>query len=211
MKEKILIALKTKFKNLGFGDKAFEGVADYLATTITEEANIETGIAGVEPLMKSFQGDIDKRVNDAVAKAKAENPKQDPTKTNDPANPVPDDAPAWAKGLIESNKAMTEKIAAMESGKTKETFQARAEKALKDKNIPEAFLKVAMKSFNADDEDKLNAFISEAETDFTALKQSSNDKNFENAPAPIGGSSTPDTIKANIQGWAAANVPQKTA
>src|SRR5690606_21564413 len=72
MKEKIFQALKTKSKNLGFGDKAFEGVAAFLATTITEEDQIETGIAGVEPLLKSFQGDIDKRVNDAVTKAKTD-------------------------------------------------------------------------------------------------------------------------------------------
>lgn len=205
MKEKILIALKTKFKNLGFGDKAFEGVADYLATTITEEANIETGIAGVESLLKSFQGDIDKRVNEAVAKAKAESSKQDPPK-NDPPT---EDVPAWAKALIESNKSMTEKIAAFESGKTKESLQAKAEKALKDKGIPDAFLKVAMKAFNAEDEEKLNAFVSEVEADFGEFKQSTNDRAFETATPPIGSGSKPETIKKEIEGWAASKVPQK--
>ena len=72
MKEKLVKALKTKFANLGFSDKAFTGVADYLAATVTEEDQIETAIAGVEPLLKALQGDIDKRVTDAVAKAKAE-------------------------------------------------------------------------------------------------------------------------------------------
>lgn len=60
MKEKILIALKNKYKQLGFGDKAFEGVADYLSTQVTEESNIETAIGGVDGLLKAFQGDIDK-------------------------------------------------------------------------------------------------------------------------------------------------------
>ena len=60
MKEKILSALKTKYKNLGFGDKAFDGVAEYLSGNVTEESQIETAIAGVEILLKSFQGDIDK-------------------------------------------------------------------------------------------------------------------------------------------------------
>lgn len=60
MKVKILSALKNKYKNLGFGDKAFDGVADYLAASVTEEGNIETAIAGVESLLKAFQGDIDK-------------------------------------------------------------------------------------------------------------------------------------------------------
>ena len=60
MKEKILSALKTKYKNLGFGDKAFDGVAEYLSGNVTEESQIETAIAGVEILLKSFQGDIEK-------------------------------------------------------------------------------------------------------------------------------------------------------
>ena len=60
MKEKLLAALKTKYANLGFGAKAFDGVADYLSKTVTEENQIETAIGGVEGLPKSFQGGIDK-------------------------------------------------------------------------------------------------------------------------------------------------------
>lgn len=59
MKEKILVALKTKYKTFGFGEKAFDGVADYLSKTVTDESQIETAIGGVEGLLKAFQGDID--------------------------------------------------------------------------------------------------------------------------------------------------------
>ena len=59
MKGKILVALKPKYKTFGFGDKAFDGVADYLSKTVTEESQIETAISGVEGLLKAFQGDID--------------------------------------------------------------------------------------------------------------------------------------------------------
>ena len=52
MKGKILVALKTKYKTFGFGDKAFDGVADYLSKTVTEESQIETAISGVEGLLK---------------------------------------------------------------------------------------------------------------------------------------------------------------
>ena len=31
MKEKILVALKTKYKTYGFRDKAYDGVAEYLS------------------------------------------------------------------------------------------------------------------------------------------------------------------------------------
>lgn len=70
MKTKIFNSLKTKFNNLGFSDKAFEGVATFLAATITEEDQIETAIEGVEPMFKAFQGDADSRVNSALKKIK---------------------------------------------------------------------------------------------------------------------------------------------
>lgn len=60
MKEKILEALKTKYSHLGFGQKAFDGVAAYLEKTVADESQLETVIAGVEPLLKAFQSDIDK-------------------------------------------------------------------------------------------------------------------------------------------------------
>ena len=72
MKDKILTALKTKFQNLGFTEKAFGGVADYLAATVTEETQIETAIVGVKPLLKAFQGDVDAHVASALTKQKAE-------------------------------------------------------------------------------------------------------------------------------------------
>lgn len=67
MKEKIIDALKTKYANLGFGAKAFDGVAEYLAKTVTEETHIETAVSGVEPLLKVFQSDIDRERTEKTA------------------------------------------------------------------------------------------------------------------------------------------------
>lgn len=60
MNEKILLALKTKYKNLGLSDKVLEAVSVYLATQITEETQIETAISGVECVLKPFQGEAEK-------------------------------------------------------------------------------------------------------------------------------------------------------
>lgn len=60
MKQKILEALKTRYAKLGFGHKAFDGVADYLSKTVEKEEDIETAISGVEGLLKAFQSDADK-------------------------------------------------------------------------------------------------------------------------------------------------------
>lgn len=95
MKEKILVALKTKDKTFGFGDKAFNGVADYLSKTVTEEGQIETTISGVEGVLKAFQGDIDTVRNEKSGlqkqldelKTKIENPNPKPEDKKDDMEP----------------------------------------------------------------------------------------------------------------------------
>ena len=61
MKAKILNALKTKYANLGLGDKAFDGVASFLEKTITKEEEIEGVITREDTatLLKSIQGETD--------------------------------------------------------------------------------------------------------------------------------------------------------
>lgn len=124
MKEKILSALKTKYSNLGFGDKAFDGVAEFLSKTITKEEEVETGIAGVEMLLKAFQGDIDKVRTELSTKTKEledlkkKNP--EPPKT-EPPKPA-DDEPAWFKAWKEEQ---SKKLEALE----KENQISKAEKA----------------------------------------------------------------------------------
>lgn len=106
MKEKILIALKAKYAKLPFGKKAFEGVADYLEAIVTDEADIDTHVSGVESLLKSFQGDIDSRTrqfrNDAEkwrqSQQKPEDEEDSDKKPNDkqpnpPTPPKPTDPP----------------------------------------------------------------------------------------------------------------------
>ena len=48
-------ALSNKYKNLGFDDKAFEGVADFAQTYIKEEADLATFVNGAELMLKGFQ------------------------------------------------------------------------------------------------------------------------------------------------------------
>lgn len=60
MKEKILVALKTKYSNLGFGAKALDGVASILEKSVTDESQIETAVSGVEPFLKVFRSDADR-------------------------------------------------------------------------------------------------------------------------------------------------------
>ena len=143
MKEKILSALKTKYANLGFGDKAFDGVAEFLSKTITKEEEVETGIAGVEMLLKAFQGDIDKVRTELSTKTKElEDLKK---KSPEPPNPEPpkpaDDEPAWFKAWKEEQ---TKKLEALEkenqvfkAEKAKETRAAQIAAKVKELGIPD--------------------------------------------------------------------------
>lgn len=101
MKEKILSALKTKYSNLGFGQKAFDGVATYLGKTVTDETQLETVIAEVEPLLKAFQSDIDKmRTEKSTLQSQVEELKKRQTANGGEQGKkteTDDDEPAWFK------------------------------------------------------------------------------------------------------------------
>ena len=73
MKTKILAALKTKYANLGLGDKAFDGVAALLVKTVTKEEEIEGAVAeaSVETLLKTIQSSVDAERTKASQATKA--------------------------------------------------------------------------------------------------------------------------------------------
>lgn len=175
MKEKILVALKTKYKTFGFGDKAFDGVADYLSKTVTEESQIETAISGVEGLLKSFQGDID-TVRNAKSglqkeldelKKKIENADKDKDKDKDK------DVPAWAQALIDSNKTLSEKLSAYEAEKAQAQRNSQISEVAKKYGIPEFMLKDRNIPENTD-----------LDTYFKDMKQDMSNSGFKFAQAP---------------------------
>lgn len=146
MKGKILVALKTKYKTFGFGDKAFDGVADYLSKTVTEESQIETAISGVEGLLKAFQGDIDTVRNEKSGlqkqldelKTKIENPNPNP-------DPKPEDksdiATIIANAVSAAVKPLSDELAQFKAEKSQATRQEQVMAKAKEYGIPETFAK----------------------------------------------------------------------
>lgn len=61
MKRKIIDVLKTRYRNLGLGDKAFDGVAAFIEKTVTKEEDIDAAVAGddVSALLRAIQGETD--------------------------------------------------------------------------------------------------------------------------------------------------------
>lgn len=170
MKGKILVALKTKYKTLGFGDKAFDGVADYLSKTVTEESQIETAISGVEGLLKAFQGDIDTVRNEKSGlqkqldelKNKIENPNPNPNSNPKPEDKKDDMATIIANAVSAAVKPLSDELAQFKAEKSQATRQEQIMAKAKEYGIPENYAKrCAIK----DDED-LDAYFKDLKQEF---------------------------------------------
>lgn len=128
MKQKIKDQLKTKYSNLGFGDKEFDGMSEYISQTITEESQIENAITGVKGLLTAFQGGADqlrsknttlqKEIDELKAKGGDTTPVE-PPKPNEPM----DINALVAKAVAD---ALTPVTAELTAAKEAQAIQARA-------------------------------------------------------------------------------------
>ena len=166
MKEKITAELKTKFKDLGFADKAFDGVAEYLSKTVTEEKDIETAISGVEPLLKAFQAESDRRATELqkTTKELQEEIKTLKEKKDDPPNPKKKDDNPDYDGQI---KALQEKLEGFEKFDKQREARAELKERAKEKKIPA----VLLKNVNVDSIDEIDSIVSNLEKEALALRQ----------------------------------------
>ena len=197
MKEKILQALKTKYKNLGFSDAVFDSVANFMEATVSDEAQIDNSVAGVETLLKGFQGDADKRVTLAVQKVKTE-PKGVEPKPQEQAPTTPqEEIPSWAKGLTDTISALTSKINTLESGKTLDTRKSILESKLATCS-PELKAKI-LKDFsrmNFEKAEDFDAYVTETEQDVATLVQQASNEALGGIPKPFMGTVTKDGVSS---------------
>jgi len=165
MKTKILTSLKTRYANLGFGDKAFEEVADYLSKTVTEETQIETTIGGVESLLKAFQGEQDKLRGENTTikkelgelKAKIKQDKEPDPKPKD----KDDDIDAKLEKLVtEKVKPLQEKLNAFESKEAKTLFEAKILAKAKELQIPQFRIEEGFTIAADADDATINTYLS---------------------------------------------------
>jgi hypothetical protein len=130
MKDRILQLLRAKFQ--GTQTIVLDSVAEHLSKTVTDESQLETAIAGVEPLVKSFatilQTTGDKRVSDAQKafyqkmgldeNGKPLNPNPNP-QPGGQANPVPGqggEVPEWVKTTLQQQNENLLKLQQMLTG-----------------------------------------------------------------------------------------------
>lgn len=152
MKQKILDALKTKFA--GVKDEILDRIATKAAKTVTSDEELTTYVEGVT-FQTIIDAEGDRRATDAQKTAVANYEKKHNLKDGKvieqpkpTEKPVEDpDTPAWAKALIDSNKALSERLAAMEGDKLATTRKAKLAELLKD--APENVQKMYESNFAA--------------------------------------------------------------
>lgn len=186
MKTKIQEALKNKYRNLGFSDKVFEGVADSIQTFIKEEAEIATFVDGAETMLKTFQSTADqlrtekslleKEKSDLNEKLAAELAKNTPPINPPPINPPlkDDTTPEWAKALLESTSALAKKVTDMEQGEQAKKLLADAKALFINEDIHpdrKSLAELAFKTItsNISLETKIEDIVSNAKNHYNEL------------------------------------------
>lgn len=185
--EQILAGLRTKFQ--GADDVTLQRIASKKAEGVTDESKVNSIVEGI-----SFQDVLtsygDYRADGAQKTAvtnyekkhniKDGKPIEEPKPQDPPTDPKPtpqvaptEQVPAWAQSLIDSNKTLSEKLAAMDAKEKANIRNQRIAAVAKSFGIPEYVYKGKQ---IADDVD-LNQY-------FTDVKQEMQNGGFQFAKSP---------------------------
>lgn len=197
MKNKILAQLKAKAT--GVSTEVLTGVADYLATTVTQDDQIETSVAGVIPLLTVMQSENDRRVTafqqeNTTLKAeiktlKGTAPKKDKDPDQDP------DVPAWAQAMIDQNKTLLDEVTALKSENIGKLHQNALIAKLNELGVPEKYYTPAIKGRTYKDEAEIAAFAEEIGNNYKEYAQDLADQGLGYAQKPIQKVNPADTGK----------------
>lgn len=184
MEKTILDLLKTKF--VGVSENILNRMATKLAKTATTEEAAKTSVDGltIQMVIDSY---TDSRVTEASQTAvknyetkhglKDGKAIQKPVEVTPPTpNPTPsEDMPAWAKALIDSNKAISDRLNRYETEKVTTSRKAQLDNAIA--NLPEpmkkAYSRISLDSMSDED---FTTFMGEVSTEVQGIVDSNNAK-----------------------------------
>jgi len=203
MKQKLLDALKTKFK--GVQDAILDRQAEKLAKTVEKEDQIETAISGVT-FDTLLQSETDRRATEASETAVKNYEKkhkikdgkiiEDPKKKPDPEPKKKEDGddekvPTWAKSFMEKQDALDERLSKQEQEKERSSKLAQAKDLLKASKIPEKYQDKWIKRVDVDDEETLlEDQVKALEAEFLELKQEFVNSTVDGEQGELGGEAT---------------------
>lgn len=185
--EQILAGLRTKFQ--GADDATLQRMASKKAEGVTDESKVNSIVEGIsfqdvltsygdyraDGAQKTAVSNYEKKHNIKDGKPIEEPKPQDPlpTPTPTPTPQTTEQVPAWAQSLIDSNKTLSEKLAAMDAKTKADERNQQIAAVAKSFGIPEYVYKGKQ---IADDVD-LNQY-------FTDVKQEMQNGGFQFAKSP---------------------------
>lgn len=196
MFDKILSGLKTKYKDLGLSETILKVTAETLAKTVEKEEDIETAVAGVEGQMKIYQSFADQNrtlqteITNLKKAGNSEEKKEEEKKEGEEKKETGgEEVPAWAKAIIDSNKAILEKQNQLDAEKVNKTNAEKLVSKLKELGVNESFYSLHLgKTFEKEDEiESFANSIKEAEDKY--LQDTSNEK-LKSKDVPLFGQTT---------------------
>ena len=181
--EQILAGLKTKFQ--GVEDATLQRIASKKAEGVTDESKVNSIVEGIsfqdvltsygdyraDGAQKTAVSNYEKKHNIKDGKPIEEPKPQDPP--TDPTPQTTEQVPAWAQSLIDSNKTLSEKLAAMDAQSKADVRNKQIDEVAKTFGIPE----FAYKGKTIADDADLNQY-------FTDLKQEMQNSGFQFAKSP---------------------------
>lgn len=181
--EQILAGLKTKFQ--GVEDATLQRIASKKAEGVTDESKVNSIVEGIsfqdvltsygdyraDGAQKTAVSNYEKKHNIKDGKPIEEPKPQDPMPT--PTPQTTEQVPSWAQSLIDSNKTLSEKLAAMDAKTKADERNQQIAAVAKSFGIPE----FAYKGKTIADDADLNQY-------FTDLKQEMQNSGFQFAKSP---------------------------
>ncbi len=184
--EQILAALKTKFQ--GVEDATLQRIASKKSEGVTDESKVNSIVEGIsfqdvlnsygdyraDGAQKTAISNYEKKHNIKDGKPVEETKPQQPQTPAPTPQPKPaEEVPAWAQSLIDSNKTLSEKLAAMDAKTKADIRYQQIDEVAKSFGIPE----FAYKGKQIVDDADLNQY-------FTDLKQEMQNSGFQFVKSP---------------------------
>ena len=214
-KQQVFVKLKLKAKALGFNSKELKGIAAKIADNLTsaDDASDEDVDAEIDKEIESAlrylpfgqsqanrlldewkknhpETDDDDNDGDDDYGASDNQRRQAGSNTKNPKNKGKnDDAPEWAKGLVQTVQTLNDEISALKGEKVATTRRGKLESLLKDSGT---FGTRTLKSFNKmkfENDEEFEEFYSEVEEDLKSYNQERADAGLSSLGNPPGAGS----------------------
>ena len=215
-KQQVLLRLKPKVKAFGFNSRELKGIAAKIADNLTsaddasdEDVNAEIdkeidsalrylpfGQSQANRLLDEWKknhpetDDDDNDDDDDDDGASDNQRRQAGSNTKNPKNKGKnDDAPEWAKGLVQTVQTLNDEIAALKGEKVTTTRREKLETLLKDAGT---FGTRTLKAFNKmkfENDEEFEEFYSEVEEDLKSYNQERADAGLSSLGNPPGAGS----------------------